>query len=239
MDSCQSNTIIASVWYSEFYTERGTKNRQTGQVFQSEWKLLVWKSNTISVFCRYNWKKKIFDTTAIDPDFLYCYQVTGCTCATSCRAPSLAGVGLSDLLKFFPKPVILWFCTDSLLFHFIYFSFAEFDVSFHLVIQANSLSYGSDIKSATDAAGTVCKERKWEGMPCDSQILRLTCGVNMIQILYCWTETVHEFSKALHKCQEFPVNIKKLTNFPTNIKKPECHPFCKIYGILVWFKKIK
>lgn len=44
----------------------------------------------------------------------------------------------------------------------------------------------------------LCKERKWEGMPCDSQILRLKCRVNIIQTSelthppYHCTETRHE-----------------------------------------------
>lgn len=63
--------------------------------------------------------------------------------------------------------------------------------------QPISLGHGSYVKSATDTWSTMSKERKWEGMPCDSRILRLKCRVNRIQISetahppYHGTETMH------------------------------------------------
>lgn len=66
------------------------------------------------------------------------------------------------------------------------------------MIQSTSLGCGSYVKSATGTASMVCKERKWEGMPCGSQILRLKCSINRIWIselthpLYYWTESMHE-----------------------------------------------
>jgi len=50
------------------------------------------------------------------------------------------------------------------------------------MIQPASLGHGSYVKPATGTASTVCKERRGEGMPGDSEILRLKCRVNVIQI---------------------------------------------------------
>lgn len=58
---------------------------------------------------------------------------------------------------------------------------------------------GATEKSETGAANTLCKERKEEGMPCQSHILKPKSRVNIIQISelthpHChWTETIKGF----------------------------------------------
>lgn len=63
------------------------------------------------------------------------------------------------------------------------------------------------------------KERKWGGMPCDLQILRLKCRVNEIQISelthppYHCTETMHEsvwFLKLLNNVKNFMYTDKEV-----------------------------